>query len=48
LRDRGYETIVARDATAPVSAEGGAKAEAELRSAGVRFASTAEVVAALG
>ncbi|MBZ0117130.1 MAG: cysteine hydrolase [Sandaracinaceae bacterium] len=48
LRDRGYETIVARDATAPVTAEGGAKAEVELRNAGVRFASTAEVVAALG
>lgn len=48
LRARGYDTVVVRDATAPVTAEGGASAEVELREAGVRFASTEEVVAALG
>ena len=47
LRERGYETIVVRDATAPVTAEGGERAESELREAGVRFATTDEVVAAL-
>ncbi|MCB9598627.1 MAG: isochorismatase family protein [Sandaracinaceae bacterium] len=46
LRERGYETVVVRDATAPVTAEGGARVEAELRDAGVRFATTAEVDAA--
>ncbi len=47
LRERGYETIVVRDATAPVTPEGGQRAESELREAGVRFATTDEVVAAL-
>lgn len=47
LRERGYETVLVRDATAPVTAEGGVEAEAELERAGVRFATTAEIVAAL-
>jgi nicotinamidase/pyrazinamidase len=48
LRARGYDTVLVRDATAPVTAEGGASTEVELREAGVRFASTDEVLAALG
>ena len=48
LRERGYDTIVVSDATAPVTAEGGERAESELREAGVRFATTDEVLAALG
>lgn len=48
LRERGYEAVVVRDATAPVTPEGGASAEAELLAAGVRFATTADVLAALG
>jgi len=48
LRERGYETLVVRDATAPVTEETGAKAEAELRDAGVRFVTTDEVVGAFG
>jgi nicotinamidase/pyrazinamidase len=48
LRQRGYETIVVRDATAPVTLGGGATTEAELLAAGVGFATTAEVVSALG
>ncbi len=47
LRERGFETIVVRDATAPVSIEKGELTERELRDAGVKFASTADVVAAL-
>lgn len=47
LRERGYETIVVSDATKPVTAEGGDRAESELREAGVRFATTDEVLAAL-
>ena len=47
LRERGYATIVVRDATAPVTAEGGERAEAELREAGVVFRSTDEIVSAL-
>jgi len=46
LRERGYETVLVRDATAPVTPEGGEKAEAELRAAGVIFASTDDVVTA--
>lgn len=46
LRERGYATIVVRDATAPVTAAGGERVEAELRAAGVRFASTDEIAAA--
>ena len=46
LRARGYETVLVRDATAPVTAEGGARVERELRDAGVRFASTDEIAAA--
>lgn len=48
LRERGYDTVVVRDATAPVTTEGGAKTELELEEAGVRFATTDEVLAALG
>lgn len=44
---RGYDTVLARDATEAVATETGAKAEAELRAAGVRFATTEEIVAAL-
>lgn len=47
LRRRGFETIVVEDATAPVTTEGGAKAEAELREAGIRFATTDEVLRSL-
>jgi len=47
LRERGYETIVVRDATAPVTVDGGARAETELREAGVVFATTDEVVSRL-
>jgi nicotinamidase/pyrazinamidase len=47
LRERGYDTVVVRDATEFVAPESGHKAEAEMREAGVRFASTEEVVAAL-
>lgn len=47
LRERGYETVLVRDATAPVTEEGGANAVAELEAAGVRFATTDEVIAAL-
>ncbi|MCA9606847.1 MAG: isochorismatase family protein [Myxococcales bacterium] len=46
LRERGYATVLVRDATAPVTEEGGARVEAELREAGVVFATTDEVVAA--
>lgn len=48
LRERGYETVVVRDATAPVTPEGGTAAEQALLEAGVRFATTTEVIAALG
>lgn len=48
LRDRGYRTLVVEDATAPVTAEGGARARAELAAAGVEMVSTAEIVAAFG
>jgi nicotinamidase/pyrazinamidase len=48
LRERGYDTVLVRDATEPVTPEGGVRTEAELVKAGVRFASTADVVAALG
>lgn len=47
LRERGYETVLIRDATAPVTAEGGERALEELEAAGVRFATTDEVLAAL-
>lgn len=47
LRARGYDTVLVEDATAPVTSEGGAAAEAELREAGVRFARTEDVIAAL-
>lgn len=47
LIKRGLETIVVRDATAPVTVEGGETAEAELLEAGVRFATTDEIVSAL-
>ncbi len=47
LRSRGYDTVLVTDATAPVTEEGGAKVEAELKEAGVRFATTDEVLAAL-
>ncbi len=46
LRQRGYATFLVQDATAPVTAEGGEKARAELRAAGVHFATTDEVVSA--
>ncbi len=46
LRERGYDTVLVRDATAPVTEEGGARVEAELRAAGVRFVSSADVTAA--
>lgn len=46
LRERGYDTLLVRDATAPVTEEGGARVEAELREAGVVFTTTDEVVAA--
>lgn len=48
LRARGYDTLLVRDATAPVTAEGGASAEAELREAGVRFVSTEQLLQAVG
>ena len=47
LAARGYETVVVEDATAPVTAEGGRAARAELEAAGVRFRTTAEVLAEL-
>jgi nicotinamidase/pyrazinamidase len=47
LRARGYDTVLVTDATKPVTPEGGAKAEAELREAGVRFLTTDEVIAAM-
>ncbi len=47
LRQRGYETVLVRDATAPVTEDGGVRAEAELKQAGVVFATTDEVVRAL-
>ena len=47
LRARGFDTVLVTDATKPVTAEGGAKAETELREAGVRFLTTDEVIAAL-
>lgn len=47
LSERGYQTLVVRDATAPVTAEGGASTEEELAARGVRFASTEDVLAAL-
>ncbi len=46
LRERGYETLLVRDATEPVTAEGGMRTEVELARAGVRFASTEEIVSA--
>ncbi|HHH29845.1 MAG TPA: isochorismatase family protein, partial [Polyangiaceae bacterium] len=46
LVERGYKTIVVRDATAPVTPEGGEAAAAELSAAGVRFMSTDDVVQA--
>lgn len=46
LRERGYETWLVRDATAPVTEEGGARVEAELRDAGVVFTTTDEVALA--
>jgi len=47
LGARGYETVLVADATAPVTEAGGAQAAAELREAGVRFATTDAVVEAL-
>lgn len=47
LRERGYDTVLVRDATESVALETGSKAEAELREAGVAFASTEEILAAL-
>jgi nicotinamidase/pyrazinamidase len=47
LRARGYETVLVRDATEPVTREGGEETERELERAGVRFASTEEIVRAL-
>ena len=46
LVERGYQTIVVRDATAPVTREGGEATAAELTAAGVRFMSTDDVVQA--
>lgn len=46
LRERGYDTWLVRDATAPVTEEGGARVEAELRDAGVVFTTTDEVASA--
>ena len=39
----GFETIVIADATRPVTAEGGERANAEMRQAGARFATTGEI-----
>lgn len=47
LRRRGFDTIVVSDATLPVTPEGGQKAEAELREAGVVFQTVEEVVESL-
>lgn len=47
LCTRGYETLVVRDATAAVTVESGARAEEELRAAGVRFVRTEEILAAI-
>jgi nicotinamidase/pyrazinamidase len=47
LKARGYDTVVVRDATEAVTSETGAKAEAELRDAGVRFASTEEILSSI-
>jgi len=48
LRERGYDTVLVSDATAPVTAEGGAETERELEAAGVRFTTTEELLAGLG
>ncbi len=47
LREREYDTVVVSDGTLPVTAEGGERATDELRAAGVRFATTDQIIAAL-
>jgi nicotinamidase/pyrazinamidase len=47
LRRRGYRTLLVEDATAPVTAEGGAAARAELAEAGVALLTTDAVLAGL-
>jgi len=46
LREHGLKTTVITDAIKPVTEEGGRKAREEMRNAGVRFATTQEVLAA--
>lgn len=47
LRERGYEVTLVDDAIWPITPEGGAAALAEMTAAGIKRASTAEVVSSL-